>query len=133
MIIRFGILISLLAWFVALPTSRVWSCSPAETSAKCHQNESAGQKSCCGKSGNENADTQTKTEKDCPCDHENGGCHCPGCGLVCSTAPVAADVPHYFSAIFMDSDAVKKQAFYFAEHLPEAVYLPIWQPPQLAV
>lgn len=25
----------------------------------------------------------------------------------------------------------QRQAFYFADHIPEAVYLPIWQPPKI--
>jgi hypothetical protein len=32
---------------------------------------------------------------------------------------------------FSAADSAQRQAFYFAEHMPEAVYLPIWQPPKL--
>lgn len=47
-----------------------------------------------------------------------------------SGAASALETPLNFAASLLN-DSVQKMAFYFAEHLPEAVYLPIWLPPKI--
>ena len=97
----------------------------------------SSEKSCCSR---EKAPTpcaddskQHHTSSSCPCDHENGGCHCPGCGMICSAgAALPLEIPLALNA-HLYSVLVQKMAFYFADHLPEAVYLPVWQPPKLDV
>ncbi len=132
---QFSILFLFLSLF-ALSANRAWACGNdnADHAAKFH--EESSEESCCSKneaqtpcandSGHEHTDT------DCPCDHQNNGCHCPDCGTV-SHAGVAFALDTTSSPV-PDSNlnaSVQKLAFYFAEHLPEAVYLPIWQPPKL--
>lgn len=65
----------------------------------------------------------------CP-DDDSNHCHCPGCGAVFNAlvAFAAAEVM-VFNLVHCNA-AVKRQAFYFAGQIPEAVYLPIWQPPK---
>ena len=46
-------------------------------------------------------------------------------------AASALETPLNFAASLFN-DSVQKMAFYFAEHLPEAVYLPISQPPKIS-
>jgi len=121
--------------FVAAAPNRAWACgSPNDA------NNSKQEKSCCSKT--EQAQTpdnkgnccgqSSNSGNQCPCNHEkNGGCHCPGCGIVFHS--VSGFVPDWiplppFSFL---SASLQKLAFYFADHLPEAVYLPIWQPPKL--
>ncbi len=65
----------------------------------------------------------------CP-SHEGDGCHCPGCCVV-THSPAVLLVPELTAVSLCVLGAYGHcQAFYFAEHIPEAVYLPIWQPPQ---
>ncbi|MBP6828278.1 MAG: hypothetical protein KA165_17060 [Saprospiraceae bacterium] len=98
--------------------------------------QAVSKKSCCAKEEAQtscsNDSGQRHSDSNCPCDHDNGGCHCPGCGLMChSGAASALETPLNFAASLFN-DSVQKMAFYFAEHLPEAVYLPIWQPPKIS-
>lgn len=65
----------------------------------------------------------------CPCDHNSGSCHCPGCG-VASAGGAAFTVETPLPGAVISSRRVQKAAFYCSDHLPEAVYLPIWQPPR---
>lgn len=108
----------------------------ADRSTKSHQ-EPLG-KSCCAK---DDIDTSCSSDSaqqhsgpNCPCEHEKDGrgCHCPGCGTTChaGAAAFAPDAPPTLNALVFNH-SVQKQAFHFAEHLPEAVYLPIWQPPKI--
>lgn len=129
-----GILI-LFTCLVALPTGAVMACGSdnADHVAKSHQK--SAEKSCCSK---EEAQTHSADDSeskhsgpDCPCDHENGGCHCPGCGMICHSGAASAAETFSFSAAYFLNDSVQKLAFYFSEHLPEAVYFPVWQPPKL--
>ncbi|MFN0033644.1 MAG: hypothetical protein ACKVUS_01170 [Saprospiraceae bacterium] len=131
---RLGTLFLLLSLF-ALSANRAWACGSdnAEHAEKFHQESS--KKSCCSEgeaqtpcaddSGHQHSDT------DCPCDHDNGSCHCPGCGTTCHASAAFAPANVAVSSPFANSASMQRQAFYFAEHLPEAVYLPIWQPPKL--
>ncbi|MBP6810777.1 MAG: hypothetical protein KA138_04630 [Saprospiraceae bacterium] len=70
-------------------------------------------------------------DQPCPED-ESGHCHCPGCGASCHiTVLFSVAEAAIFNPLMLDA-SLQRQAFYFAEHLPEAVYFPIWQPPKLA-
>lgn len=68
-------------------------------------------------------DSDCSDEKDC------NDCHCPGCGVRgASSLYIPVDVQ---LSLVLGLDARhKRAAFYFSDHLPEPVYLPIWQPPQ---
>ena len=112
-----------------------WACGDEHSRNAAQTQQAVSEKSCCAKEEAQtscsNDSGQRHSDSNCPCDHDNGGCQCPGCGIVChfgaasalETPPVPAASPLLVS--------VQKQAFYFAEHLPEAVYLPIWQPPKI--
>jgi hypothetical protein len=124
---RLGILILILSLFAAMPTSKVWACGNGST-APCEQG--AAQKSCCAKKRNKHPVTTDTCAKEhpgqsCP-GSKGGGCHCP-CGTTagCHTGGLLADFPLIIAAISGTNDATKRQAFYFALHMPEAVYLPI--------
>ena len=120
----------------ALSANSLWACGSEnpDHAAKFHQE--SPKKSCCSTSethtpGGENLQHE-HSGPDCPCDHENNDCHCPGCGLIChfnaAFAPTAAMIP---APLICDA-SLQRQAFYFADQLPEAVYASIWQPPKLA-
>lgn len=119
----------------AASMNRAWACGDEHSKNALQTQQTASEMSCCAK---EEAQTSCSGDSkhqhsgsNCPCDHDNGGCHCPGCGMVChSGAASALETPLNFAASLLN-DSVQKMAFYFAEHLPEAVYLPIWQPPKI--
>lgn len=113
-----------------------WACGDEHSRNAAQTQQTASEKSCCAKEEAQtscsNDSGQWHSDSNCPCDHDNGGCHCPGCGLMChSSAASALETPLNFAASLFN-DSVQKMAFYFAEHLPEAVYLPIWQPPKIS-
>jgi hypothetical protein len=116
---------------------RVAACDHADPSGVAKTEQKDVEKSCCSESKDASASCADDSEhshrdSSCPCDHANGGCNCPGCGTIChSGAGSGLEAPLSFFTT-MPHHAVQKMAFYFAEHLPEAVYLPIWQPPQIA-
>jgi len=120
----------------SLSANRVWACGDEHSSNMTKTEQASGEKSCCSENDGVPAScsddsTHQHSGANCPCDHDNGGCHCPGCGLMChSGAASALETPLTFAASLFN-DSVRKMAFYFAEHLPEAVYLPIWQPPKI--
>ena len=121
--IRSGILLLLALLLAALAPGTVRACS--EYGEKTEKS--------CAKAKPDSTDTchDGHAEDNCPCDHDNGACHCPGCGMVShSGAASALDIPPALTVIAWNA-AVQKLAFYFADHLPEAVYLSIWQPPKL--
>lgn len=107
-----------------------------DRSTKSHQESS--EKSCCSKddlgASRSSDSAHQHPGSNCPCEHEKDGrgCHCPGCGTTCHSgaAAFAPDAPPTLNALVFNH-SVQKQAFYFVEHLPEAVYLPIWQPPKI--
>ena len=72
--------------------------------------------------------------QDCPPDPDNcGHCHCPGCGLIGGgpSGGLPGECPN-FSRLHPSHDAsARRLAFYYADRQPEAVSLPIWQPPKL--
>jgi len=129
---RLATLFLLLSLF-ALSVSRAWACG-SDAAVKCGQEPT--EKSCCSKG---NAQTPCANDSghqhsgsDCPCEHDSGGCHCPGCGMFCHSSAAFAPAEVATSPPLLFAASVQRQEFYFAEHLPEAVYLPIWQPPQLS-
>lgn len=109
--------------------SRILACG----SGKCNMEQTAsrhGHKSasCCSKAqacGHEKRDNPT-----CPVKNDCGGCPCSG---FCSFSTFSGGLPAEFLPNLTGFQLVKskRQAFYFDEHSPEAVYLPIWQPPKL--
>ncbi|MCW5925259.1 MAG: hypothetical protein KIS77_23275 [Saprospiraceae bacterium] len=119
----------------AASVNRAWACGDEHSRNAAQTQQIASEKSCCAKEEAQASCSDDSTHQhsgaNCPCDHDNGGCHCPGCGLMChSGAASALETPLTFAASLFN-DSVQKMAFYFAEHLPEAVYLPIWQPPKI--
>ncbi len=119
----------LLSLFVATSANNAWACGHCAT-GKCGQ--TASKKSCCAQKSNHAA--AHCAGKKCSGSPGSGGCHCP-CGTVTGGHAAAAleEIPSIFSLPSSSSDATLRQAFYFAQYMPEAVYLPIWQPPQLGV
>ncbi len=137
--IRLGILIFLIQIFVAAPTNRVLACGnlDAEHAAKFHHSHDSTNHHHENVESKNHAHAQNHCEEnhpDEPCsDDKKGHCHCPGCGTVfhAPAAFPAVEIAVFSPSIFTTS--IKRQAFYFADHLPEAVHLPIWQPPKLSV
>ncbi|MCC7505649.1 MAG: hypothetical protein IT259_10120 [Saprospiraceae bacterium] len=135
MSIRRVILLLTLSVF-SLWANRAWACDDEHSQDTTKTEQTGVEKSCCSENDGVPASCSDDSrhqhsDGNCPCDHDNGGCHCPGCGLMChSGAASALETPLTFAASLFN-DSVRKMAFYFAEHLPEAVYLPIWQPPKI--
>lgn len=131
---RLSIWFLLLHLFVVMSANSAWACGSHHAQTATSPQESS-EKSCCSKDEAQTPcadDSEPRhSESSCPCDHDNGGCHCPGCGLIChSGAAFALEIVPAHSVSFF-TVSVQKMAFYFADHLPEAVYLPVWQPPKL--
>jgi hypothetical protein len=131
---RLAILFLLFGLFAA-PANKLRACGNDDA-------KKTEQKSCCPAEAKDevahcaqNADAcdQTHPGESCPPDDDGcGGCHCPGCGTVSHSGATFA-LETQSSLPLSDLNAsLQKRAFYFADHLPEAVYLPIWQPPKLA-
>lgn len=124
----------LLLSILVLGTGRLLACGKTDVSTT-----SSSQKNCC--SGNETdttaASCDSGTEHNnspsgCPCSEDSNHCHCPGCGHSGSFFSGGVVLSNdAFAAIFIPGISEQKQAFYFTDHLPEAVYLPIWQPPKI--
>lgn len=126
-----GIQFLLILLLVAGLPNNIRACSDASDAdhvSKFHHEPSADRCTCC-------CVNETDSKNDCNHDEKDqNDCHCPGCGGHASgghAGGLAADFQILFAAQPSD-DLLKKQAFYFLKHLPEAVCLPIWQPPQLA-
>jgi hypothetical protein len=125
---RFLLLFGLL---LAMPGVRLWACGEASP-AKAEQ---AG--GCCAapeaaaQTGGASCEKQVSEHENCPCDHRDGGCHCPGCGAACHAGPSLSGEAPVPTLLGAPNDALRKMAFYYALHLPDEVSLPIWQPPQL--
>ena len=139
---RFATLLLLLSLFATAPANRAWACGSHEAGHAEQFHEKAAQSSCCsGDADSEaahcgsdaDACNQSHSGQPCPDDDGCGGCHCPGCGTTCHAPAAFAPAGDAVSLPFIFAASVQRQAFYFAQHLPEAVYLPIWQPPQLGV
>jgi hypothetical protein len=138
---RISILFLLVHLLVVALASPIWACGSntahASTKTKetscCQQNSDAQNSDCsnesdpCSKCTSNHAYPNSGN-----CGHE--GCHCDGCGTVSGgySGGLLTEIPIIYTSSTV-SGALKKQAFYFAEHIPEAVYLPIWQPPKIGV
>lgn len=135
---RLSRLLLLACFLVGLSANRTWACGDMDSNHVSrfhheHQNDS---------STHIREITQSHTHcaestADCdapygePCsDDESGHCHCPGCVAACCHVTVLFSAAYPIFAPLVCDASIQRQAFYFAEHLPEAVYLPIWQPPQ---
>ena len=136
---RLDILFLVFSLLVTVPTNSVWACGSADThhAAKFHHDHDAGaHEHAAGAVHQHSNDAEEYDHAHAGGSYPNndgcGRCHCPGCGTVCHGG--AQFVPVLFTAFsLLDfSASIQKQAFYFAKHLPEAVYLPIWQPPKLS-
>lgn len=130
--LRLATLLFLFGLF-ALSANRARACGSEQVSKSA---QSGIEQSCCGQPG-DTADSCSDDDgqhpgKQCPCDHQQGGCHCHGCSLMCHPGAVSAGETPVLPEIDLLNDSVRKMAFYFADHLPEAVYLPIWQPPKVS-
>ncbi len=140
-IMKFRHRILLLLLFVALSANCAWACgdTDADHVAKFHhehEHDSAthahqitqSHHSQCNDSA-EDCDSNQSGE---PCsDDEHGHCHCPACGTACHAPAAFAPENTAFFTPIVAARSTERQAFYFADHLPEFVYLPIWQPPKL--
>jgi len=125
---------------MVLPVNELLACGNHDDAA---EKAVASEKMCCKeKSVEESAHCAEEEERHtCEKSHpgqkcpDQGGCCGKGCTCPCGALPgghtmvVLAEIPFPLSAT---SDATLRQAFYFAQHMPEEVYLPIWQPPQLS-
>lgn len=70
--------------------------------------------------------------QDCPPDSDGcGHCHCPGCGSIFNVLVVHVPFSPCVCHTLIRQSTLDRQAFYFARHVPERPYLPIWQPPQI--
>ena len=136
---RFKLLLLLLSLF-ALPAEKVLACGQ-NTNSTC--GSASTEKSCCNKtdekatsSCGKKTDTckQSHSGQKCPDNKSHGGCHCP-CGTATSgsSGGLIAEFSSLFLSISSSCDETLRQAFYFAQHMPEDVYFAIWQPPQLGV
>jgi hypothetical protein len=142
--------ITTIALFALLgATETVWACGNAQANT-CHEKAATEPKGCCAGT-NDAATSQDEapaaccgeTAHDCaqehpdqPCGNDDGNC----CGK-CHCPYSHSTGGHSFALSFLSNEVAvnptgdihsQRQAFYFADHLPEAVYLPIWQPPQIA-
>ena len=135
-----GILIIFITLFTAMPVDRLLACGQDAAAESAEVEAGASEKTCCkGKPEEEPAHCEEEMHaceknhpgQNCP---DQGGCCGKGCTCPCGALPgghtvvVLAEIPFALSAT---SDATLRQAFYFAQHMPEEVYLPIWQPPRL--
>jgi hypothetical protein len=135
---RLGISFLLLVLFVALSANLAWACGDTnadhvakfhhehDAATHKHEHETTQAASHCSDAAGHNEDRHSK-----PCsDDERGHCHCPGCGMACHAPAVFVSSEIVISSPLIYSASAQRQAFYFADHLPQAVYLPIWQPPK---
>ncbi len=134
--LRHSILFLLLCLFLGLSTSSVLACGDMDAdhvSRFHHEHDSSSHQHGIVQSHDHHAHSDDGCDTDqegqtCP-DDESGHCHCPGCGAVCHITVLFSAADAIFTPLLFDA-SMQRDAFYFAEHLPEAVYLPIWQPPK---
>jgi hypothetical protein len=125
---HFVTLFLLIGLFVAAAPSGLSACGSGKS------------KSCCSKTVKQSASDCAADAHNCAQDHPGqkcpdskgcGGCPCGSAASACSGGLII-ESPFELSSLLTAGDAILRQAFYFAQHIPEPVYLPIWQPPQLA-
>lgn len=126
---RFLKLTFLLLLFVAGATQQAWACGAGSTSC----GKSPAAKSCCAKNdASKQAGHGEHSDHTCP---EKKGCSghkCPCSTVNCGfSGGLLAEPLSAFPKLNLLSEGDLRQVFYFNQHMPEAVYLPIWQPPQL--
>lgn len=139
---RIGIFFFLIAVFATVSPDTVRACAggDADHAAKFHKKSASGS-SCTDTDAHEvshcsdTADTCDDSHPGLPCPPDDdgcGSCHCPGCGVVSAGAGggLLTESPAVLPT-HCDTGHTIRQAFYFAEHIPEAVCLPIWQPPKI--
>jgi len=136
---RIGILLLLVGLFVAAAANPAWACGDGDADHVAQFHEKADAQSCCADNAepshcSENADTcdESHPGQACPDEDGCGNCHCPGCGVVSTggAGGLLMESPA-LTPVLCDSGSAKRQAFYFAGQIPEAVFLPIWQPPKI--
>ncbi len=124
----------LLFSLLALSANSASACGDHDADHAKTYHEQTAKKSCCSKEDAASTDVNKAQDQksECPCDQDDKGCHCPGCGMVCHAgAALASDISDLFQAVSLQNTSLQKQAFYFAQHMPEDVYLSIWQPPKI--
>lgn len=133
-----GILIFCFSLFTVLPVNALLACGDHRDAA---ESAADSEKMCCkGKPVEEPAHCEAETHA---CEQKHPGQKCPNQGGCCGkgcTCPCGA-LPGGHSGVLLTelslilpafSDVTARGAFYFAQHMPEEVYLAIWQPPQLS-
>lgn len=139
---RLGTLFFLINLLIAVSSNCAWACGSNDTGHAEMAHNKPVPTSCCAADGiqepahcSENSDACNESHpgQSCPDEDGCGQCHCPGCGVVSAShaGGLLTEPPSILPSLF-DSGHAKRQAFYFADHIPEAVYLPIWQPPKAA-
>jgi len=133
-----SILIFCFSLFTVLPVNELLACGNHDAAEKAV----ASEKMCCKeKSVEEPAHCAEEETQTCAQNHpgktcsEQGGCCGKGCTCPCGALPVGHTgimLAELLLVLPAFSDNTLRQAFYFAQHMPEEVYLPIWQPPQLS-
>jgi len=133
---RLSTLLLFIGLLVSLSANQSWACGDMDSNhvsrfhhehdSSTHQHELAQSHHHCAYS----SDGCAFDLADQPCsEDENSHCHCPGCVAACHVTVLFSAAEPFFIPVVCDA-SIQRQAFYFAMHLPEAVYLPIWQPPQ---
>lgn len=135
---RFSIICFVFACFALFSANTATACGSEKTS----HGKADTEKSCCKTVKRSSAEKQHCSGNDgcaerhpgrgCPDTDGCGGCHCP-CGVVTLPVPGGALMNEnpLFPTLPPVHEDMLRQEFYFAQHLPQEVYLPIWQPPQL--
>jgi len=135
---RLSTLLLFIILLVGLSANRTWACGDMDSDhvsrfhhehehdTPTHQHEIDQSHHHCADS----ADGCEADQSDQPCsEDESDHCHCPGCGAACHVTVLFSAANPIFTPLVCDA-SLQRQAFYFADHLPEPVYFPIWQPPK---
>lgn len=125
-----GILILFILLFSITGINSAWACNDASAYHLANANSVKKEVDNCVQVFDDC--TVTHPGEDCPPDTDGcGHCHCPGCGSVFNVLVVHIHFSPYVVYNPALLEVPQKQAFYFASHIPEGPYLPIWQPPQI--
>lgn len=128
----FGTHLLILCLFVFMANSG-WACGDSSTERNTNHHPVSDTKSCCSKEGAKAGCGNITSQQDsnCPCGQGDKDCQCPGCGMMCHGGAFAADCFESPVLESLQNSLVQKQAFYFAQYMPEDVYPSIWQPPEI--